>query len=375
MMLEQMPTAAFVLIAGASYLGFSTALISFNKILMEEGMFPYPAALGFAHNAFCTIVAGILYVLKPSLFPSLTSENKVEIDARLVRRAIVPISVFFVIQIILSNTALFYANPAFLQMLKKANVIFLYSLAVLFALESFTWRKTQVIICIMLSTWLTIQGELSFAWMGLVLQLSCCLLESIKVCMSKMLLSGIGLDAMSYMLLISPVSMLIFAPVLGAATQLPQQTILAVPYTSDWFRMRWYLLFSCCLAFGLNLFMMLFLKCCSPVSFMLTNIIKDVAIVFIGIAFMGHHLGAMQAIGFALQLILVFIWSMMKQFPQEFDDGMLNGLLFVFAGARKQQEKAESYGSTWTADEDAPSKTPAPAAEAMLPGTAPESKV
>merc|ERR1719181_2145863 len=102
---------------------------------------------------------------------------------------------------------------------------------------------------------------------------------------------------------------------------------------------KWTLLANMCLAGSLNVSTFVFIRVSSAVSFVLAGIMKDVMIVLVGIIFMGHQISGLQASGFSLQVSLVFLWSLLKTFPREFETGISGGLMMVLFGRTPPEEK------------------------------------
>lgn len=355
-------SAAVVLLTGSLYIASSAGLIAFNKVLMKPDMFPYPAALGLLHTVFCSAMAFILYSVNPSLFPSLTSsDKKVDINMSLMRSTILPIAGLFSLQIILSNQALAYCDIAFLQMLKESNVVLVYLACVLLGTEIFKWRQMHFIGLITIATFVTIRGEIHFVLIGFLLQASCCFVEATKIALQGLLLSsrGRGLDALSYMLVVMPTCVCVFGPIVVILSIVPNN-IMPMPSLSQWFTMRWYLLGNACAALFLNLSIMLFIQHSSAMSFVFAGITKDVAIVLLGVVYMGHTVTGIQTAGFAAQVGLILVWSLMKTFPKQFEPGVMQGFTALYnmnkdlTATATAKEKTPLLKNGLAASEDAP---------------------
>merc|ERR1719247_2270595 len=127
---------------GVGYVICSAGLIAYNKYLMNHDRFPFAICLVFIHAAFCSLCAGVLYLVKPSLFPSLSDPaRKVPIDSSLILRGALPIAILFSAQLVLTNTAYLHSSVAFLQMMKEANLVLVYVLSLMASLEKFSWRS------------------------------------------------------------------------------------------------------------------------------------------------------------------------------------------------------------------------------------------
>merc|ERR1740121_251754 len=171
-----------------------------------EDRFPYAVPLTCLQQAFCTLLAAALLCVQPSLFPSLTDEaQKVKVDARFVLTGSLPIGALFATSLVLTNLAYEHLSVAFLQMMKEANIVLVYLLSLLAALEVFSWRHVQVIIFAIFAASLTIKGELNFSLDGFLIQLTGGICECARIVLQSVLLSGKKLDALSYVLIISPI--------------------------------------------------------------------------------------------------------------------------------------------------------------------------
>jgi len=348
-------SVALILLTGALYISISSGLITFNKYLMAPGRFPFPAALGLLHSVFCSLMAAFLYMFKPGLFTSITGpEKRVSMYDSSLWKAILPIATFFSLQIVLSNQAYLFADIAFLQMLKEANVVFVYLTAIAFGLAAFKWVQMRLICFIALATWMSVKGDLTFAWAGFYIQCACCVAETSKITLQSLLLSsaGKGLDALSYMLLVMPLCAVIFGTLLLALSFAgPSQMVLPMPATSDWMNMKWVLLLNACGALALNLSTLAFIKYSSGVTFVLASILKDIMIVLAGIMFMGHKTTVFQMLGFTLQVVLILLYSLTKIYPDEFEHGINCGLRVLLLRKKTTDRVPMDYRSTKGRDE------------------------
>lgn len=326
---------ALVMLFGALYISISSGLITFNKYLMAPGKFPFPAALGLIHAIFCSFMAAILYMFKPDLFTSISGPDKqFSLSDRTLWKAIFPVAVLFSLQIVLSNQAYLFADIAFLQMLKEANVVFVYLTAVACGLAAFKWIQMRLICLVVVATWMSVKGDLTFAWAGFYIQCACSVAETSKITLQSLLLSsaGKGLDSLSYMLLVMPLCAVIFGSLLLTLSfGQPSQVMLPLPAFSDLVNMKWLLLLNACGALALNLSTLVFIKSSSGVTFVLSSIIKDILIVLAGIMFMGHQTTRLQMLGFTLQVLLILLYSLTKIYPEEFEHGISGGLQILLS--------------------------------------------
>lgn len=320
---------------GAVYIVISAGLIAFNKYLINPDRFPFAVSLVLCHAGFSSLMALLLLLVKPSLFPSFTDPSKkISIDAGLVCKGALPIAVLFSAQLVLSNTAYLHSSTAFLQMLKESNLVLVYVFSLVASLEAFTWLKARIIVLILIATCLTIEGELAFSMTGFVIQGTSQLFESSKIVLQAMLLSAAGrkLDALSYVLLVMPCCFLILGGILAALVYAYPMQTLQTPAMSDLIEWWPMLLANACVAFALNVTVALFMKNSSAVAFILAGISKDAVIVLAGGAFLGELVSGLQVFAFIMQLCLIWTWSMMKMFPDKFENGVMPGFYALIHG-------------------------------------------
>merc|ERR1719446_1975733 len=76
------------------------------------------------------------------------------------------------------------------------------------------------------------------------------------------------------------------------------------------------------IAFVLNLSIALFMKHSSAVGFIMAGIVKDAAIVLVGATALREPISKLQTLGFLAQLGLIWVWSLMKIYPDKFEGGV-----------------------------------------------------
>mmetsp|Transcript_8447 Transcript_8447/g.18416 ORF Transcript_8447/g.18416 Transcript_8447/m.18416 type:complete len:367 (-) Transcript_8447:60-1160(-) len=350
-------TAALVVPLGVLYLCTSSGLISLNKYLMHEDRFPFAVPLVLIHMFFCSALTSALYFLKPSFFPSLTDSGRtLQVDRSLILRGALPIALFFSGTLVLSNLAYLHSSVAFLQMLKEANLVLVYVLSLVAALETFSMHRACVIVLVLFATTLTVHGELNFSLTGFVIQGSSQILESAKIVLQGLLLCSAGrkIDVLTYVLLVTPLCFAILSVVLVVASVLLPGQHFNLP---GWhhFQHWWpYLILNALLAFLLNVTIALFMKYSSPVAFILAGVMKDAVIVLAGNLLFHESVTSIQAIGFSMQLVFVTTWSMMKAFPDVFEGGVMKGLMVLndgFVGGKPPTVKG--YGAVAAREDEA----------------------
>lgn len=168
-------------------------------------------------------------------------------------------------------------------------------------------------------------GELRFVWVGFLLQLGSQLCESSKLCLQNLFLVGDGLkfDAMSFVLLMSPLCALVLAVkmyLFQFDPMLKERFVIWLPLIA----------LNTLLAFFLNIVIAFFIKNCSAVSFVIAGILKDIIIVLCSSIVFREHVSMMQSVGFFLELTGIFVYGLARTFPEEFRDGVFPGIRNVY---------------------------------------------
>jgi len=329
----------------------SVVLINFNKYLISSKTFPFPMYLVLMHTITGTTFASILFRVQPSLFPSLSDPiGSMQFNTEVVFRKAFLVAIASAGNLVLSNMAYMYATVAFLQFMKEGNVVLVYVASLITGLEFFKMRSLGALLFIMAATSVCIAGELHFSALGFLIQGMSQVFEVIRIVLQTMLLSasGMKLDALTYVLVVMPMC---FAVLLGTMLMLHGLEfagvpgVVAVPAPS-WTELRLalpLLAANAVVAFSLNVTIALFIKNTSAVSMVLAGIVKDCAVVLLSLVIFQETITRNQAIGFAMQLVGVFLWSIMKQFPDVFEEhGVLGALRLVLTGSPAASTRASS---------------------------------
>jgi len=340
----------FVAALGFGYVACSSGLIAYNKFLITEERFPYAISLVLIHAIFCSCFAGLLFLVKPSLFPSLSDPaKKVNVDADLILKGALPIALLFSAQLVLSNTAYMHSSLAFLQMMKEANLVLVYTFSLMACLEKFSWRSCGILVFIIFATTMTIHGEVNFSYTGFCIQGVGQLFECCKIVLQAMLLSSAGrkLDALTYVMLVMPLCAVILSAGIGILMMFPQEHFLVPSFhhLEQWWP---HLLANACVAFLLNVVIALFVKNSSAVAFILAGVCKDAAIVATSMVLLREVVTLVQGIGFGLQLGGILLWSLIKTFPDRFEAGIGQGINHMVFNTDPVKGKGigGKYGST-----------------------------
>jgi len=327
----------------------STALISFNKWLMHSDRFPFAVPLVLIHMCFCSCFALLLRLVVPSLFPSLTSETeRVAVDRDFFFKGLLPIGVVFAASLVLSNAAYTKLSLSFLQMIKETNLVWTYLFSLVFAVEVFKWTSVKLIIVSLVAMAITIKGELNFVFAGLAMQMGAIVCEALRIVLQALLLSGKKLDPLSYVLYISPICGVLLSFLAIALVYLPAEYAIEGMTMPSFAQLRlWapWLIADSLLAFCLNVSVAALIKYSGPMTYLMCQLLKDVLAVLGGVLVLQEAVTYMQFVGFTMQILIVFLWSMAKTFPVAFESGLTPGVFFLLSDKGPFRVLANSHGN------------------------------
>lgn len=329
-----------VVVFGALNCCSSALTITFNKYVLSPNRFPFVFALMISHCVVNSIMAALLFIVKPSWFPSLSGANKMEINCKLLARGALPIAVLFAAQLMLGNLALQVCSVSFLQMMKEMSPAVVFFFAVVMGSEQIDGRKVFLMIIVTIATGVTVRGEIAFSMSGFLMQALCIILTSISVILQgKLLTSGTGqkLDPLSYVLITLPLSGLTLTAAVAGIRYHGDIASVVPPLESlvSWWP---FILVSALIAFAHNIILCFFFRYSSALTVGLNAILKDAFIVACSCAALHESITQIQLIGFVIQLGAVAAFALMKLYPAEFEDGILRGI-FRSLGRPHEEKK------------------------------------
>jgi hypothetical protein len=258
------------------------------------------------HMSASLVLCSLVLLARPSAMPSVEAcKGKM---AKLYKY-LAPIGFLFAIMLYGSNRAYLYCSVAFLQFMKEANVVLVFTFSALAGLQFFNRQRVVVIGWVILGSSLCVHGELNFVFIGFMLQGVSQLAECARAVVAELVLTGseFKLDPLSYTFFMAPVCLLVLA--IGNIITWDHSVItdLAV-----WWP---YLLPNACMAFCLNVMIAQVIKETSAVGFIITGVVKDIALVVFSSAVFHDSITMKQWLSFSVTLSGVFFWSFMKVFP------------------------------------------------------------
>jgi len=290
-----------------SFLGI--ALILFNKFMF----LPAGYGFGFAHPIFLmwiqalmgTIATNILRFTRPRIMPAVTA-NQLNMKTYFVN--VFPIACLQAAGLAFGNTAYLYISVAYIQMIKNTTSAFVFMFSILLGLERVNFSNTFAVGLVVTGLLLTTVGELNFALIGFLFQMGATLSDSLRLALTKIVLSSrhaVNLDPMSALYYSSPTVLIILSVPMSLcdAQQLTMATV---------WNMKFALCASGLLAFGLNMTSMFFMKRCGATTFALTGVLKDIALILFCCEAFGHPKTAFQLTGFIVSLLGFQLYNKLK---------------------------------------------------------------
>lgn len=299
-----------------AYIIISGLLINYNKFLMQR--FPYPLELTSMHMGASWVLSLVLYNCAPSLFPAM-----VRLEGRKgeLIKYFLPLGLFFAIALYASNKAYMYCGVAFLQFMKESNVVFIFLLSCAVGLQQCGRVKAVIVCWILAGSTLCVDGEVNFVLIGFLVQGLSQLAECCKNVLGEYVMSGtdLKLDPLTYTMFMAPVALAFL--LVGIACTWEDKIIAAAQ--ENWH----YLVPNALLAYCLNVTIAAVLKNCSAMGFILAGMVKDIVIVVVSSFLFGDVISRSQYTGFAVSLVGVVAWSLLKLAPQGLVANSLGNLL------------------------------------------------
>lgn len=289
------------------YITVSAGLINFNKFIMNKDHFPFAIALTTGHVTVTLVSMSLLYLVKPSFFPSMTVAMSKKSE---LYRFFGPVSLLFIVGVVCSNQAYLYCSVAFLQFMKEWNVALVFMFSCIAGSQTCDRVKLSVIVWIVLAACMAVTGDMKFSHLGFLIQVASQMGETLRIVIQEWLLSGheMRLDPLTYQIFVGP-------PTLCAL--LIANYFFWDPAIIPAFHAWWpYLLANALCAVVLNVTIAVLIKNAGGVAFVLAGVVKDVAIVSSSSAIAGKVLNSHQLSGFVLALLGIVYWGMLKAAPK-----------------------------------------------------------
>ncbi|KAK0626652.1 triose-phosphate transporter family-domain-containing protein [Immersiella caudata] len=278
----------------AAWIFLSNTTILFNKWLIDNRGFKYPATLTCWHLIFATISTQIL-ARTTSL---LDGRKTVKMTGRVYLRAIVPIGLLYSASLVCSNMVYLYLSVAFIQMLKSASPVIVLLTAWAWRVEQPSLKRFINVIVIVFGVALASVGEINFSFIGFLFQLGGTTAEAMRLIMIQILLSGEGqnMDPLVSLYYYAPVCAIMNIFIAGAAE--------APTFEFGDIAKAGYglLLLNAAVAFLLNVSSVFLIGKTSGLVMTLTGIFKSILLVVVSVLIWNTSISGLQFIGYGIAL-------------------------------------------------------------------------
>jgi drug/metabolite transporter (DMT)-like permease len=286
----------------ATWIFMSNTTILFNKWLIDNRGFKYPATLTCWHLIFSTIATQIL-ARTTSL---LDGRKTVKMTGRVYLRAIVPIGLLYSVSLVCSNMVYLYLSVAFIQVLKSASPLIVLLTAWAWRVEQPSLRRFVNVSVIVFGVALASVGEINFSFIGFLFQLGGTTAEAMRLIMIQILLSADSqkMDPLVSLYYYAPVCAVMNILIAGAA-EAPTFDV------GDIAKAGYGLLFlNAAVAFLLNVSGVFLIGKTSGLVMTLTGIFKSILLVGISVFIWNTSISGLQFVGYGIALVGLTYYSL-----------------------------------------------------------------
>lgn len=307
----------------ACYLALSTGMVLYNKHLMAHDHFPFASVIILGHMIVTFILASVLWLFLPNLFPMATAvlqgRKRTVLDVkdqglgRDVTRTLLkffPIGASCALCLVFTNSAYKYNGVSELQMVKETGIVMVYVMSVIAGLEVARMRNFVVLMTITVCAILAVCGPAHMLTYGLALQVVASLFQSMQITLTNSMMvqnSGPRADPLTMVLCTAPGTIFMLLPV---------NYLLWDPIMLSRIVLWWpQLLASALVAFLLQVLTAMTIRELSGTGVTLVSVLKDLVLVGSASFILGEYLTVTQLCGFAGAIAGVSVYSWIKLHP------------------------------------------------------------
>lgn len=286
----------------AAWMISSGAVVLHNKWLMTVFHFEYPAVMTMMHMSFSFSIAFLVCkVFKAVPLPVITNQQ--------IMRAIFPIGACYSVVLVCSNYAYVHLTVAFIQMLKACLPVLVFFVSVAYGVAKFERQLLWSIMVISIGVVLVTEGQVDMSIIGLVLQTTSLVFESVRLVMIEVLLKqkGISLNPITTLYYVAPVTLLCISLPAAAFEFKHSDKIITMILENPLI-----FLANCSLAFLLNLAVFLIIGKTSALTMNIAGISKDIIVIAISTVMFAAPLYLKSIIGFAIVISGVALYNYVK---------------------------------------------------------------
>lgn len=298
-------TSSWVYIAVWISLGYS--MILFNKLILSTWDFPYPFFLICWHSIFATVLTQILS-RTTNLLPGV-KEGRVTVTDYLTR--IMPMAICAGLSLVLGNMVYRYLSLGYIQMLKAVMPVPLLLMHFMAGREKPSFLQLCIVLQVSFGVMLSSIGELRFNWFGFIIQCCAVTFDCGRVFLIDVALKDLSLDSLSLLYYSAPsLSISIgFGFFIFEYSTFPTERLTA--------SFIFIIFISGCLAFILNLAVLILVTNTDSLVMTLAGPIKDICIIITSVIVFESPISSLQIIGFSTTLLGLKFYRDFKTDPMK----------------------------------------------------------
>ncbi|MCJ1446431.1 MAG: hypothetical protein MMC23_006936 [Stictis urceolatum] len=299
-----------------AWIAMSSAVILFNKYILDPKKlnFQFPIFLTTWHLAFGTLMTQVL----ARTTTLLDGRKKVKMTGRVYLRAVAPIGVFFSLSLICGNMTYLYLSVAFIQMLKATTPVAVLLVSWAMGLKEPSFKTFFNVSFIVIGVIIASFGEIEFVLIGFLFQIGGVIFEAMRLALVERLLSSseFKMDPLVSFYYFAPICA-IMNGVIALVVEIPRMSL------ADFDRVGYFtLLANACVAFLLNVCVVMLIGKTSSLVMTLCGVLKDILLVFASIAIYGTVVTSLQFFGYSIALGgLIYFRLGADQIKGYFSDG------------------------------------------------------
>lgn len=291
-------TSTYAIFCVISWFALNMTIANLNKwIFHRYPTFKYPGTLTACHMLACYLLSSATLRISGRQARALSERSA---------RAVLQLSLVFVVSVAAGNAALGYIHVSFAQAIGATAPLWTVLLSVLLTRKSYPPLVYASLGLITLGMLLTVRGEVNFHPLGFVLLLTATLTRALKSILQGMLLSAPEerLDPLELLYHMAPragIALLLWAGLM-------ERSVLADDSVRE--PVLWLCIgASSLVAFLLNLSQFLVTKATSAVTLQVLGNIKVVLLIMVSVAIFGNEVSLQAAVGCAICLGGVVLYN------------------------------------------------------------------
>ncbi|SPO03887.1 related to triose phosphate/3-phosphoglycerate/phosphate translocator [Cephalotrichum gorgonifer] len=286
---SQVPASLYIV----SWISISSAIILFNKWILDDRKFHYPILLTTYHLTLATVLTQAM----ARWTKVLDGRHKLRMTPQVYARAIVPIGVTFSLSLICGNLTYLYLSVAFIQMLKATTPVAVLLSGWLLGVSRPDLKVFINVSGIVVGVILASMGEVNFVLIGVLFQIGGVLFEALRLTLvQKLLTSEYKMDPLLSIYYYAPVCA-VFNFGVALVFEVPSVTMEQIYHVG-----LPIFFVNGMIAFLLNFAAVSLIGKTSAVVLTLCGVLKDILLVVASILIWGTPISLLQVFGYSIAL-------------------------------------------------------------------------